>query len=282
MPSSDFHHFYGASPAKNTAFKIAERVESLLEEGRAHTTLSRSAFFTQALRVWDAMLRETDLDEYLNTICLGVEKAMTQLTQAFEILLAEASAHYLDVLALVYMLHRVRANNGEEYTPWDIVQLMVRLTMRTFIPPEPGDSPRLFYDPCCGSGSTLLGCMEYLDTYYPEVLDRGQARFYGQDRSYEAYLMARINIRLHVLGRLRRSQAARPAIADAKAETSTSDGQETPSHGLVPSPESASAFPKNEPLDGLAPLFLGMDCADPPENSLPGQPCLPGFDQEDL
>jgi hypothetical protein len=210
MPPPDYHDFFGASPAKKSAFKVAEHIADLLEKGRTHTNLSRSAFFTQALRVWDAMLRETDLDEYLNTICVGVEKAMDQLIRAFELLLAEATAHYLDVLALLYMLYGLRANAGEEYTPWDIVQLLVRITMFGFIPPEPDDPPRTFYDPCCGSGSMLLGCMEYLDTSSPEVPDRDQARFYGQDASYEAYLMARINIRLHILGRLLRRQTAGP------------------------------------------------------------------------
>lgn len=229
MPSSDFSRSFSNSSAKHTAFKRAEHIEHLLEEGRSRTSLSRSAFFTQSLRVWDALLRETELDEYLNTICVGVEKAMTQIVQVFDLLLAEAVSHYLDILAVIYMRYGLRANSGEEYTPWDLVQLMARLTLHDFVPPAPDDQPCTFYDLCCGSGSTLLGCMEYLDIYYPEVLDRDQATFYGQDASFDAYLMARINLRLHVLGRALRCQTKQLASMITDAEIITPDHSPTDS-----------------------------------------------------
>jgi hypothetical protein len=39
---------------------------------------------------------------------------MTQLVQALELLLAEATMHYLDVLALVFLRYGLRASAGEE------------------------------------------------------------------------------------------------------------------------------------------------------------------------
>lgn len=293
MPSSDFSRSFGVSSAKHTAFKKAEQIEHLLEEGRSRTSLSRSAFFTQSLRVWDALLRETELDEYLNTICVGVEKAMTQITQVFDLLLAEATAHYLDVLAVVYMRYGLRANSGEEYTPWDLVQLMVRLTMHDFVPPAPDDRPCIFYDPCCGSGSTLLGCMEYLDTYYPEVLDRGQATFYGQDTSFDAYLMARINLRLHVLGRALRCQAKQPASMVADAKIITPDHLPTDSSAEL-SISSLTVPQKPYPLSATGMNLVPMVLRQGPDNELSAlfsvsgpkerpstyqvvQQCLPGF-----
>ncbi len=292
MPPSELPHVSGDSSAKSAALKSARRIERLLEEGRAHTTLSRAAFFTQALRVWDAMLRETDLDEYLNTICVGVEQAMTQIVQAFELLLAEATMHYLDVLALVFLLYGLRASEGEEYTPWDSVQVMVRIAMRDFRPPAPGDPPCTFYDPCCGSGSLLLGCMEYLDATHPEVLDRNQARFYGQDVRYEAGIMARINIRLHVLGRALRRQERRPPSGDAPAEVAAPDhpGVEPPtaspplsspparepSPGSCSSADLASPGSRKAPPDGLGALFPASARAEHSDASPFAGSCLPG------
>ena len=154
--SSVFSSGSAHDPTERAGELAARRIWKLLEEGRTRTGFSRSAFFTQVLRVWDALLRPMDLDEYLNTLCVGIENAMPQIIQAFHELQQEAIAHYLDVLGIVYMLAGVRANAGEEYTPWSLVRLLVRLHMVDFTPPAPGDPPRTFYDPCCGSGTLLL------------------------------------------------------------------------------------------------------------------------------
>jgi hypothetical protein len=295
MPSSIASSLGSTQDSVERAGELAaQRICNLLEEGRNQTGLSRSTFFTQALRVWDALLRPIDLDEYLNTICVGIESAMPQITQAFHELQVEAIHHYMDVLGIVYMLAGVRANTGEEYTPWSMVQLLVRLQMDNFVPPAPGDPTHKVYDPCCGSGTLLLGHMEYLDFYYPEVLDRNQAQFFGQDASYDAWLMARINLRIHATGRyLRRGKTPPPHEAQrdqsAEPEPSTviseisSPLAESPIPPLLAHPPVVDASTQGdagpEPPDGLAPLFAQAirSPAKRRKRKQIVQPTLPGF-----
>jgi len=180
--------------------KAAQSILSLLDEGRARTGLSRHPFFTQALRVWDATIRLADMDELLNEACVGVEKAIGEINQAFGELLYQSSRNYHDVLGIVYMLAQF-GSKGEEYTPHSIVRLLVRLNLQGFTPPPPEGPALSIYDPCCGSGSLLLGAAEYLDEVYPGLLKTGLVQFYGQDSSYDAWLMARLNMHLHGLTR---------------------------------------------------------------------------------
>lgn len=282
-----------SDPTERAGELAAQRIWNLLEEGRNQTGLSRSTFFTQALRVWDALLRPIDLDEYLNTICAGVESAMPQITRAFHELQDEAIDHYLDVLGIVYMLAGVRANAGEEYTPWSMVRLLVEIQMVHFVPPAPGDPPRTFYDPCCGSGTLLLGQMEYLDVYYPEVLDRNQAQFFGQDLSYDAWLMARINLRIHALGRhLRRcrtplspkfriDQPEEPEQSTVVSEIPSLSADPLPVLPLLAPPLAVGAPTlKNadpELPDGLGPLFAQATSTPAKKRKHMIQPTLPGF-----
>ncbi|HEY7418771.1 MAG TPA: N-6 DNA methylase [Ktedonobacteraceae bacterium] len=180
----------------------AQRIITLLEQGRAKTGLRRSDFFTQTLLVWDATLQQADMDEFLNVACVGVEKAMHEIALAFEELFSQAMDNYYDILGATFMLaHLAWKDVGDEYTPWDLVLLIVRLTMSDFTPPQPDDPPITVYDPCCGSGAFLLGCLDYIDTYYPEVLDRGQVKLYGQELTHVGWLMCRINLHLHQLAR---------------------------------------------------------------------------------
>ena len=182
------------------ALKAAQSIIRLLDEGRARTGLSRHPFFTQALRVWDATSRLAEMDEFLNEACVGVEKAIGEISQAFDELVYQASRNYHDVLGMTYMLAQL-GSKGEEYTPTSIARLLVRLTMGGLIPPPPEGPPLTIYDPCCGSGSLLLGAAEYIEERHPELLEAGRARFYGQEISYDAWLMARLNMRLHGLTR---------------------------------------------------------------------------------
>ncbi|SRR5579875_621105 len=193
----------------------AQRIITLLEEGRAKTGLSRTDFFTRALLVWDATLRQADLDEFLNVACVGVEKALREIALAFDELFAQALHNYYDILGATFMLaHLAWKDVGDEYTPWDLVQLVVRLTLAEFQPP-PGDPPITIYDPCCGSGAFLLGCLEYIDSLYPEVLDRGQVKLYGQELTHVGWLMCRINLHLHELARgLRRGGPSQERSAE--------------------------------------------------------------------
>jgi hypothetical protein len=180
--------------------KAARRILALLDEGRAKTGLSRHNFYTQALRVWDATLHLADMDEFLNVACVGVEKAIDQISRAFSELLLQASRNYYDVLGLVYMLAEL-GGPGQEYTPFDLVRLLVRVSMEDYPWPEPGSAPIKIYDPCCGSGSLLLGAAEYISEIHPDLLETGTAQFYGQEISYDGWLMARINMHLHGLNR---------------------------------------------------------------------------------
>jgi hypothetical protein len=182
------------------ALKAAQSILRLLDEGRARTGLSRHPFFTQALRVWEATSRLADMDEFLNEACVGVEKAVGEISQAFSELLYQASRNYHDVLGMTYMLAQL-GSRGEEYTPTSIARLLVRLTMGDLTPPPPGGPPLTIYDPCCGSGSLLLGAAEYIEERHPDLLESGLARFYGQEISYDAWLMAKLNMRLHGLTR---------------------------------------------------------------------------------
>lgn len=182
--------------------QAAQRIIKLLEQGQSKTGLSRSQFFTQALLVWDATLRQADMDEFLNVACVGVEKAMHEIALAFEELFIQAVDNYCDILGATFMLaHLAWKDVGDEYTPWDLVQLVVRLTLIDFKAPQPDDPPITVHDPCCGSGAFLLGVLDYVDTYYPEVLDRGQVKLYGQELTSVGWLMCRVNLRLHHLAR---------------------------------------------------------------------------------
>ena len=200
--AKDSASFSSSSSVQTLIAQSAERIIALLEQGRAKTGLSRSDFFNQVLRVWDAELRLADIDEFLNVVCVGVEAAMSEIALAFEELFIQASSNYHDVLGATFMLANLSWKTvGDEYTPWDLVQLVVRLTLINFKPPQPGDRPITVYDPCCGSGAFLLGVLDYVDTYYPEVLDRGQVEVYGQELAHTGWLMCRINIRIHQIAR---------------------------------------------------------------------------------
>ena len=207
------------SMGKDHNFKVAERLNALLEKGRAKTTLSRSDFYAQTLHVFDATLQQVEMDEFLNVACVGVEKAMDEISDVFQELLLHAIDQYYDLLGVMYMLAQLRWSRGEEYTPWDIVQLIVRINMTHFVPPTSKGQPYTFYDPCCGSGSLLLGVLEYMDLHYPELLDQGLIKVYGQEVSHIGWMMCRVNIRLHELGRfIRRPDAYREHVAATTEE----------------------------------------------------------------
>jgi len=216
-----------SSPGQPLINQSAQRIITLLEQGKAKTALSRSNFFTQALLVWDAMLRQADMDEFLNVACVGVEKAMSEIALAFEELFAQAVKNYYDILGATFMLaHLAWKDVGDEYTPWDLVQLVVRLTLIDFRPPQPGDPPITVHDPCCGSGAFLLGVLDYVDTYSPEVLDRGQVKVYGQELTYVGWMMCRINLHLHQLARCFR----RPWSCQQRENEQTQAPEDSPCH----------------------------------------------------
>lgn len=224
-----------SSSGKISVNQAAQRIIRLLRQGQSKTGLSLSQFFHQTLQVWDAELRQADIDEFLNVACVGVEKGMTEISLAFGELFAQAMDNYHDVLGATFMQAGLAWGSvGDEYTPWDLVQLLVRLTLSDFKPPQPGDPPITFYDPCCGSGAFLLGALDYVDTYYPEVLDRGQIKLFGQELTHVGWLMCRINLHLHQLARFMR----RPWSLQEPSILSEA----------VPPPQSPSELPEQQPL----------------------------------
>ena len=242
--------------------KAAQSIIRLLDEGRARTGLSRHPFFTQALRVWEATSRFADMDEFLNEACVGVEKAVGEISQAFAELAYQASRNYLDLLGMVYMLAQL-GSKGEEYTPPSIARLLVRLTMGRFTPPPPNGPPLTIYDPCCGSGSLLLGAAEYIDEVHPELLEAGLARFYGQEISYDAWIMAKLNMRLHGLTR-RIWQPGRLVPEEQQAIESLTNSAGQLRAGLFsPARQSQPASPEREKESGL--LYVTVQPLFPPE-----------------
>ena len=279
-----------SSPGQRSVFKTAERLIAVLESGRAKTALSRSAFFTQTLHVFDATLQQAEMDEFLNVACVGVEKALDEISEVFTELLMQAKDNYYDLLGVMYMLAQVRWGSGEEYTPWDLVRLITLLNLQGFTPTIPCTQPYTFYDPCCGSGALLLGVLEYMDFYYPELLDQGLIKVYGQEKSPVGWLMCRVNLRLHDLGRcLRRPEAcgggntaSHPRTQDAPStslepiqkelfrplETKREAG--APKQGRVASfslSRSTSTAPNAHPPNGLGPLFANVEPLFPKERT---------------
>lgn len=75
---------------------------------------------------------------------------------------------------------------GEFYTPRSVVRLMVRLLR-----------PRLehdIYDPCCGSGGTLIAAKEYIDEHGE---DGRKANLFGQEFNGTVWSIAKMNMLLH-------------------------------------------------------------------------------------
>ena len=76
---------------------------------------------------------------------------------------------------------------GEFYTPQEVSQLLVRLSM---LEREPGESKKLrVYDPTCGSGSLLL---KFLREQHARV-----SQYYGQELKHVTFNLARMNFFMH-------------------------------------------------------------------------------------
>lgn len=84
-------------------------------------------------------------------------------------------------------------SSGEYFTPQEVSELLVRLTLIDFNNPGKGNKKniRTVYDPCCGSGSLLLK--------YAKILkeNKDQIVFSGQEINLTTYNLARINMFLH-------------------------------------------------------------------------------------
>lgn len=75
-------------------------------------------------------------------------------------------------------------SGGEYFTPQEVSELLVRLTLHNHT------SPNKVYDPCCGSGSALL--------QYKKILKEEPALgYYGQEINLTSFNLCRMNMLLH-------------------------------------------------------------------------------------
>lgn len=79
-------------------------------------------------------------------------------------------------------------SGGEYFTPQEVSKLLTKITL------VGKDKVNKVYDPTCGSGSLLLQSAKILGK------DRVLGGFYGQEKNYTTYNLARINMFLHDIG----------------------------------------------------------------------------------
>ncbi|WP_257458399.1 N-6 DNA methylase [Archangium lipolyticum] len=206
-----------------------ERVAELLAEGApeavAYGDPDEHEFFIPEEARWSRLryLSHLHIDHDLNRACSIIEHANPQLERVLtsvdfaderwfggpsqrksllqtlvhsfsglplhELALAEPGAlgHAYSAF-LEQTAHRARKRGGTSFTPVMLVRLMVEL-----LDPQEGMS---ICDPVCGTGSTLLGCAEYVEAHGG---DARNIRLEGQEKQIDNWVLARINMLLHGL-----------------------------------------------------------------------------------
>ena len=92
---------------------------------------------------------------------------------------------------LVYMFAESAGKKGGEfYTPREVVRMMVRLA-------KPGEGMEI-YDPCCGSGGTLIYSRHYIEEHGGNA---SNVFLYGQDAKGDAWVICKMNMILHRISR---------------------------------------------------------------------------------
>ena len=92
---------------------------------------------------------------------------------------------------LVYMFAESAGKKGGEfYTPREVVRMMVRLA-------KPGEGMEI-YDPCCGSGGTLIYSRLYIEEHGGNA---SNVFLYGQDAKGDAWVICKMNMILHRISR---------------------------------------------------------------------------------
>ena len=103
----------------------------------------------------------------------------------------DTEQHEIDIFgdAYEFLISNYAANagksGGEYFTPQDVSKLIARLAMHGL------DRVNKIYDPACGSGSLLLQAKRQFDAHQ---IEEG---FFGQEKNYTTYNLARMNMFLH-------------------------------------------------------------------------------------
>lgn len=210
----------GEEPVISPLPPATAKILRLLEQAAAKTGYHNHQIFDKALQVWTALSTDpqlVDMNHWLNEVCVGIERGLSPLVEAYWALLESASWCYEDVLGSVYMdLWVSNGRTGQFFTPMHLARAMAEVTLADLSPRSPGDPPYKICDPCCGSGVMFLACMEYFEVHWPHMLDNNLVEFYGQDVDFTCCAMARLNLRFHRAGRILRHEmqsGGNPAVS---------------------------------------------------------------------
>jgi N-6 DNA Methylase len=189
-------------PLPQTEQVAVQAIIKLLDESRAPTYMHTFEHFNRALGIWESALRLDPMAQWLEAT-RGLEFGLEPLAQALAILMDQAQRNYYDIIGNVYMeLGQGDKRFGQYFTPWSVAKMMARMTLSDFKPPEPGEPPLTFYEPCVGSGIMILAAAETIEERCPGAIARGEVAFYGQDKDPCCVAMCRLNMFLHKIGRL--------------------------------------------------------------------------------
>jgi hypothetical protein len=239
-----------ARPSR-TSMRPEEAVQAivrLLDQSRAATPFSTFDHFNRVLAIWEGALTQVKMREWL-TLCQGMEKGMRPLSEALAILIMQASDNYQDILGSVYMA--LSANHkwmGQYFTPYPVASMMAEMLLADLVLPTPDGRPIRFHEPCIGSGVLFLAAAEVIERRYPGAIARGEVEFYGQDLDACCVRMARLNLRLHGIGK---NILITPATARSPEDRADhQEGESDRSSQLLPAPqeiETGSAETVGEP-----------------------------------
>lgn len=201
--------------------KAAQQIIKLLDESRAATYMHTFSHFTRSLAIWQAVLDQTKMAEWLD-MCAGMERGIGPLNDALGILMLEASYNYQDILGSVYMLlSQGDKRLGQYFTPYNVSKMMAEINMSDLKPLESGQPPIKILEPTCGSGVMLLASAETAEERCPGMMARGEILFFGVDLDPLCVAMCDLNMRLHGIGRVARiaddPKEAEGAAADHSA-----------------------------------------------------------------
>jgi len=189
-------------PSFLTEQAAVQEIIKLLDESRAPTSMHTFEHFNRALAIWESALRLDPMAKWLEET-RGLEFGLEPLATALTILIDQAQHNYYDIIGSVYMvLGQGEKRFGQVFTPWNIAKMMAVMTLGDFKPPEPGEPPLTFCEPCVGSGVMILAAAETIEERFPGTIARGGVEFYGQDKDPCCVAMCRLNMKLHGIGRL--------------------------------------------------------------------------------